>query len=402
VRGVGAAILTPVTLAVLPVLFPVAKERTKAIAALTAAMGVGIPLGPLIGGYLLEHFWWGSVFLVNVPVAALALVAVAVLIPESRDPAARPVDVPGAVLSTAGLIALVYGIIEGPTKGWSSPVILVSLASGTAVLAGFLGWQVRARQPMIDLGLFHSRRFLWGSICATLVGFALFGLLFVLPQYLQAVRGNDAFGTGLRLLPMMAGLIVAARASEKVVSAVGNKVPMVAGLIVIAAGLGWGATTGTGTGFGEVAGWLAVIGFGAGLAMTAAADAVLGSLPPERAGSGSGLSQTMRQVGGALGVAILGSVLADAYGNSLPAAAPAAARDSIAGAVAIAARLGDPGLLAAARAAYLDAMSLVLLVCAAVALVGAALTAVLLPAEPPVGPIEEESPHEPQEAARPA
>jgi AcrR family transcriptional regulator len=170
---------------------------------------------------------------------------------------------------------------------------------------------------MMELDLFRSRRFLYGSIAATVGGFALFGLLFVLPQYLQAVRGNDAFATGLRLLPMMAGLIVAARDSQRVVATLGNKVPVVTGLLVTAAGLGWGATTGTGTGYAEVAGWLAVIGFGFGLALTAAMDAVLSALPPDRAGAGTGLSQTLRQLGGALGIAILGSVLAGTYQSRL-------------------------------------------------------------------------------------
>jgi EmrB/QacA subfamily drug resistance transporter len=391
VMGIGAAILTPVTMAVLPVLFPAEDDRRKAIAAVTAAMGVGIPLGPLVGGYLLDHFWWGSVFLVNVPVAAVAMVAVAVLIPESRDPSARPIDLPGAALSTVGLVTLVYGIIEGPTRGWGDPAIIACLAAGTAILAGFISWQTRARFPMVELDLFRSRRFLHGSIATTVGGFALFGLLFVLPQYLQAVRGYDAFGTGLRLLPMMAGLIVAARVSERVVGALGNKIPVVAGLVVIAAGLGWGAATDTGTGYGEVAGWLAVIGFGFGLTLTAAMDAVLGALPPDRAGAGTGLTQTLRQVGGALGVAILGSVLADTYDAHLPAGAPQVARDSIAGAVAAAARLGDPALLAAGRQAYLDAMSAVLLVCVGVAVAGAALAAALLPAAAPAPPVEEES-----------
>ncbi len=393
VMGVGAAIITPVTLAVLPALFRTERDRRKSIAAVTVAGGIGIPLGPLAGGYLLDHFWWGSIFLVNVPITGLALIAVAVLIPESRDPSARPIDVPGAVLSTIGLVALVYGIIEGPNRGWSDGAIVISLAAGAAILAAFVAWQARAQFPVMELELFRSARFLWGAITGTLASFALFGLLFVLPQYLQAVRGNDAFNTGLRLLPMMGGLIVAGRASEKTVNALGNKIPVVAGLIVAAAGFGWGAATGTDTSYGEVASWLAVIGFGVGLSLTAATDAVLGSLPPDRAGGGTGVAQTLRQVGGALGVAILGSVLADTYGANLPAGAPDAARDSVAAAVAAAAKLGDPALLTAGRAAYLDAMSAVLLVCAAVAIAGAVAAAALLPGQAPTGQVEEESDH---------
>ncbi|MFI7491434.1 DHA2 family efflux MFS transporter permease subunit [Micromonospora echinaurantiaca] len=394
IMGVGGAILTPVTLATLPVLFPEAADRRKAIASLTAAAGAGVPLGPLVGGYLLDNYWWGSVFLVNVPVAALALVAVAVLIPESRDPARNPVDVPGAILSTLGLVALVYGIIEGPVRGWGDPAVLVALAGGAVLLATLLGWQLRARYPMVDLALFRSRRFLLGSVVATLAAFALFGLLFVLPQYLQVVRGHDAFGTGLRLVPMMAGMIVAAKVAEWLVGVLGSKIPVLAGLVVAAAGLGWGAATDLGTAYGVVAGWLAVIGFGTGLALTGAVDAVLGALPPAKAGAGTGLSQALRQVGGAVGVAVLGSVLADTYAGGLPAGAPEAARDSVAGAAALAARVGDPALLVAARNAYLDAMSAVLLVCVGVALAGAALAAAFLPNHAPAAPGEEESAHE--------
>ncbi|MBX6358106.1 MAG: MFS transporter [Micromonosporaceae bacterium] len=394
VMGIGAAILTPVTLSVLPVLFPADADRRKALAAVTAAAGLGIPLGPLVGGYLLDHFWWGSVFLVNVPIAVVALVAAAVLIPESRDPSARPIDLPGAVLSTLGLVAVVYGIIEVPSRGWADGVTLSSLLAGGVILVGFVAWQARARHPMVDLGLLGNRSFLWGSFAATVGSFALFGLFFVLPQYLQEVRGADAFGTGLRLLPMMAGLIVAARASEQVVGRLGSTMPAAGGLVVIAAGLGWGATTEAGTGYGTVASWLTVIGFGTGLSLTAAVDAMLSALPPERAGVGTGLSQTLRQVGGALGVAVLGSVLAGAYHAHLPAGTPQAARDSVAGAVAAAARLGDPVLLTAARQAYLDAMSAVLVVCAVVAAAGAVLTAALLPGRGPHRATEEQSRHE--------
>jgi EmrB/QacA subfamily drug resistance transporter len=391
--GIGAAVLTPVALAVIPVMFA-PEERAKAIAFAMMGMGVGVPLGPLVGGYLLRHFWWGSIFLVNVPVVVLALVGVAALVPESRDPAARPVDVLGGLLSTIGLVLSVYGIIEAPSRGWGDPLVAVALAGGVAFLVAFVLWQRRARYPMIDLGLFRNARFLWGSVAATLASFALFGLLFVFPQYLQVVRGNDAFGTGVRLIPLMAGLIVAARLAERLVVRLGNTVPLALGMAVIAAGLAWGATTGRGSGYGEVAGWLSVVGLGMGLAMPPAMDAVISALPADRAGSGTGITMTMRQVGGALGVAILGSVLANAYSDRLPASAPAVAHDSVAAAAVAAARLHDPALLLAGQTAYLHAMDIVLLVCAVVALAGAVLGAALLPARAPAGQVEEESRHE--------
>ncbi len=393
VMGVGAAILTPITLAVLPVLFSEA-ERGKAIAIVTAGIGLGIPLGPLVGGYLLKHFWWGSIFLVNVPAAVLALIAVAALIPESRDPARQRVDVVGGVLSTIGLVAFVYGIIEVPGKGWRSPLVVGALGLGVGMLAVFVAQQRGTRYPMIDLKLFRSARFLWGSTTATLASFALFGVLFVIPQYLQLVRGNDALGAGLRLLPLMGGLFVAAPLSTRVVSLVGTKIPVALGMTVISTGLAWGSLTGFGTAYGQVAAWMATIGLGTGLALAPAMDAVLGALPPGRSGSGSALTMTMRQVGGALGIAILGSVLAGAYA----AQAPAAGRESLPAAAGYAARTGDLAVLVGGQHAYLHAMDRVLLVCAAVALLGALAAAAFLPARPPyraaVPAAEEESPHE--------
>jgi EmrB/QacA subfamily drug resistance transporter len=384
VMGIGAAVLTPIAAAVLPVIFP-PEERAKAISFFAIGMGVGVPLGPIIGGYLLKHFWYGSVFLVNVPVVVVALVAVLLLVPESKDPAPQRVDVVGGLLSTAGLVSFVYGVIEAPSRGWTAPLVLTTLAAGLVLLAVFVVWERRTAYPMIDLALFARPRFLWATLGMTVASFGLFGLLFVLPQYLQAVQGNDALGTGVRLLPMMAGLIVGARASERLGARLGARVPVAAGLLIIAAGLALGAATDLGSGYGFVATWLTVVGAGVGLCLAPAMDAVLGELPPERSGSGTALTMTLRQVGGALGVALLGSISAEAYTNrlhvdGLPGPLADAVRDSIAGAVAVAARLGSPALLADARGAYVHAMAVVLVVCAAIAAVGGVLVAMFLPA----------------------
>jgi EmrB/QacA subfamily drug resistance transporter len=385
--GVGAAILTPVGMAVLPVLFP-PEERAKAIAFATIGLGAGVPLGPIIGGYLLGHFWWGSVFLVNVPVALLGLIAVTLLLPESKDPTPRRPDVIGGVLSTAGLVAFVYGVIEVPKRGWDDALVIGSLLLGVLLLTAFVAWERRASQPMIDLGLFGRPRFLWGTVAGTVASFALFGLLFVVPQYLQEVRGNNAMQTGVKLLPLMAGLIVGARASEMIGRRVGAKVPVAGGMLLIAAGLVLGATTTIHSGYGLTAGWLAVVGAGTGLSLAPAMDAVLGALPPERSGGGSALTQAFRQVGGAFGVALLGSVLASAYTDrldvsGLPAPAAHAANDSISGAVAVAGQLHDAALRASADAAYIHAMDVVLLVCGAAAVFGAVLAGLRLPARTP-------------------
>jgi EmrB/QacA subfamily drug resistance transporter len=399
VMGIGAAIITPISMAILPVMFPPA-ERTRAISLAAIGMGIGVPLGPIIGGYLLRHFWWGSVFLVNVPIVLVALVAVALLVPESRHPAPPRVDLVGAVLSTAGLVTFVYGVIEVPQRGWTDGLVLGSIGAGAALLTAFVGYERRTPHPMIDLGLFGKPRFLWGSVSATVASFALFGLLFVLPQYLQAVAGNDAFNTGIRLLPLMAGLIVGARVSEKLNGRYGARLPMAAGLAMIAAGLALGAATGVHSGYGFVATWLVVVGAGTGLSLAPAMDAVLGALPAEAAGSGSALTQTLRQIGGALGVALLGSLLAGRYSDrldlrALPGPAADAARDSVNGAVAVARALDDPALLANAHAAYLYAMDVVLLSCAGVALLGAVLVALRMPARGEPSALVENREHEP-------
>jgi hypothetical protein len=267
------------------------------------------------------------------------------------------------------------------------------------LLALFVAWERRCAYPMIDLSLFGRPRFLGGTAAATLATFALYGLLFVLPQYLQAVLGYDAFGAGVRLLPLMAGLFLGASVTEKLVGRVGSTVPVASGLLVIAAGLSLGATTEVGAGYGFAATWLGVVGVGVGVSLAPAMDAVLGELPPQRSGSGTALTMTLRQVGGALGVALLGSVLSAAYTHrldvaGLPAPVASTARDSVSAAVAVAAELGDSALGRQAQVAYVHAMAVVLLVCAGLALIGAVATARWLPARPDPGPGTGESGHE--------
>ncbi|MGW5262434.1 MFS transporter [Microbispora sp. NPDC004025] len=380
--GAGGAVIMPLSTSILPVVFPPA-ERGRAIAVWTAAMALGLPLGPVVGGYLLDHFWWGSVFLVNIPMIVVAAVAVAAFIPESRDPAAPKTDVPGALLSVTGLAALVYGVIEAPARGWGHPSVLGGLGAGAVLLAVFVRVEARARQPMMDLGLFRSRVFVWGAAGATFVSLGMSGVLFVVPQHLQAVLGHDALGTGVRVIPMVAGLMAGGLAGERLTTRLGLRVVMPAGLVVLAAGflLGAGTTVsgGASSAYGYVAAWLAVLGAGVGLAMVPAMDGVLATLPEERSGSGSATLQTVRQVGGALGVAGLGSMLSAAYASDLPDGVPEAAADSITAAAVLAARAEDAALLSAAREAFVHGMDLVLLVCGATSVLAAVLVAVFLP-----------------------
>jgi EmrB/QacA subfamily drug resistance transporter len=349
------------------------------------AMGLGLPLGPIIGGWLLQHYWWGSVFLINVPVGAAALVAIALLLPESRDPDPAAVDLPGSVLSTAGLVALVYAVIEAPTDGWLSGTVLGIGTLGLALLALFAVRESRTAEPMIDLHLFTRPRFGWGTLCATLAAFAMLGLLFVLPLYLQVVRGYDTLGTGVRLLPMIVGLAVGAQVGERLTTRIGARLPIVIGLLVIVAGLLWGSTVAVDTGYPTIATWLALVGAGMGLTMTPAMDAALGEIPPERAGAGSALTMALRQVGGALGVAVLGSIANAGYTGrlntaGLPADLAHTASESVAAGTGVAAALHDPALAASAAHAYVHAMSLVMITAAGCAVAGAVAAALLLPA----------------------
>ncbi|QXJ24432.1 MFS transporter [Actinomadura graeca] len=375
--GLGAAVVTPLSMSMLPAVFPPA-ERTRAVAVWSASMALGLPLGPLLGGWLLEHFWWGSIFLINVPVVAAGGVAIALLLPETRDPAAPRVDGKGAVLSMGGLAALVYGVIEAPARGWGDPVVLAALAAAALLLAGFTLWERRAPEPMMDVRLFRDPAFVWPMVAAVAANLVMAGVLFVLPQYLEAVQGNGVLGTGVRLVPMLLGLLAGGIVTDRVAPRTGHKPVIVTGLLVMAAGLGWGALTDASDSYGTTCAWLVVLGLGCGLTLIPSMDALIAALPEDQAGRGSGLVQTLRQTAGALGVAGLGSLLSAVYRGGvstagLPGDAAGAARDSIGGAAAVADRLGDGALLASARDAYVQGMDAVLGACAVAALAAAAL-----------------------------
>lgn len=399
--GAGAAVVMPVSMSVVPSMFTGA-ERTRAVAVLTAGMAVGLPLGPLVGGWLLEHYWWGSVFLVNIPLIVIGIVAVAAFLPESVDHHARRLQPVGVIASAAGLAALVYGVIAAPVEGWTSAPALLGAGVGLVLIAVFVISQLRAADPMVDLGLFGDRAFLWGSIVATAGSMVLMGALFLVPQYLQVVEGNTAFGTGLRLLPLIGGLMVGGLLSERLAAWSGYRVTVTAGLAVLAAGCLVAATTDLGSGFGLAATWLSIVGAGLGLAMVPATDAVLASLPADRAAVGSALMQTMRQAGGAIGVAVLGSVATSVYvarlGESvLPPEARRAAEESVAAASLVAERLDVPEVALLADQAYVEAMAVVFVACAVMALAVMAATALWFPAT--MATEEAESEREPTRTA---
>ncbi|MFI6091757.1 MFS transporter [Streptomyces sp. NPDC051218] len=390
VMGMGGALVMPLALAVLPALFAPG-ERTKAIGIVSAASALGAPLGPIVGGWLLDHFWWGSIFLINVPMVAIGITACVFLLPETTDPSAPKVDVASTALTAAGLGALIYAIIEAPVRGWGDPLILGMLAGAAVLIAALVLRERNMARPMLDMSLLRHRGFLLNTLAATLVMFVLSGLMFVLPQYLQAVLGHDAFGTGLRMLPMMGGLLVAAKGAEPVVRRFGPRAVISAGLVVLAFAAILGSRTTADSGYGFTALWLTVAGAGFGFAVVPAMDSALGALPVERAGSGTGLLMTVRQVGSAIGIALLGSLLSGVYVDRLdtgkiPDAAADAAGESVVAAHAVAERLGVSRLADSADEAYIDGMVTVLLVSGVAALVTALLVAALLPKAGPAPP----------------
>ncbi|CAM5690382.1 DHA2 family efflux MFS transporter permease subunit [Streptomyces aurantiogriseus] len=386
VMGVGAALVTPLALSVLPSLFA-PEERTKAVGIVSAGSTLGLPLGPIIGGWLLGHFWWGSVFLINVPMAAIGILACVFLLPETSDPASPKVDTVSTALTAAGLGALIYAIIEAPTRGWGDPLVLAMFALAVVLIAALVLRERRAVRPMLDMGLLAHRGFLFNTLAATLVMFVLSGLMFVLPPYLQAVLGHDALGTGVRLLPMMGGLMVAARAAQPVVARFGARAVVSAGLVVLAFAALLGSRTTADSGYGFTALWLSVAGAGFGFSLVPAMSGALGTLPSDRAGSGSGLLMTLRQVGGAIGIALLGSLLSSTFRDrldvtGLPAGTADTAGDSVVAAHLIAEKAGSAHLAVSANSAYVHGMGLVLIVCGVAALAAALLAAAFLPGTP--------------------
>jgi EmrB/QacA subfamily drug resistance transporter len=387
ILGISAAAVFPVAISILPTVFT-AEERRKAVAAAAATMGVGLPLGPLVGGWLLDHFWWGATLLFNVPIMLVALVAGLALIPDSRDPAPRRFDIPGLALSAVGLAALVYGIIQAPVSGWSAPHVAGSLVLGVVLLAGFTVAEQRSPWPLADRRLVRAPLFLWPTVALALGSFVALGVLFMVPLYLQAVRGVDAFGTGIRLMPLMAGLLAGSALGSAGLRRPGLRTTVATGFAVMAAGFLLMLRIGPGSGYDALWPALAVIGLGFGTMMPAAGDALLGSLPEGRESTGTALSFATRQVGGAFGIAVLGSLVTAAYRDgmtagtrALPGPIAAAARESVAAAAAVAHRLGPAGqaLHDTAASAYVTGMRHASIACAVIALGSALLLVMTLP-----------------------
>jgi MFS transporter, DHA2 family, multidrug resistance protein len=402
VMGIGAALIMPATLSILTNVFTDARERALAIGLWSGVAGIAVALGPVTGGFLLDHFWWGSVFIVNVPIVIGALVAGHFLVPTSRNPQRPRIDVVGAGLSIVALGSLVASIIEAPSNGWTDPLILFGFAVSAVAMVSFVLWERHVEEPMLDVRFFANARFSAASVNVTLVFFALFGFIFLATQYLQFVLGYSAFDAGLRTLPFAGALMVMAPLSSKAVQWFGTKRVVVTGMLLFAAGLVVASTATVSSGYPRVMVAMILMGAGMGLAVAPATESIMGSLPLHQAGVGSAVNDTSREVGGALGVAIVGSMLSSLYATNLnsrlPANVPIPVRDaadqSVGAALQVSAQLGRVGapLADAARESFVYAMSRASLVTAAVAAVGALLAWRFLPARATEAPVPDLDP----------
>ncbi|RKR91612.1 EmrB/QacA subfamily drug resistance transporter [Micromonospora pisi] len=362
--GLGGAAIMPATLSIISNVFD-PRERARAIGVWSGSVGLAVAIGPVLGGLLLEHFWWGSVFLINVPVVLVGLVAAAILVPESRDPRPNKIDVVGVLLSVIGLVALSYGIIDGGEHGFGRPLVWVAIIGGLAVLGAFVVYERRVEFPSLDVRLFKMPRFAAPVAVVGLTFFATMGVMFFSSFYLQLVRGYEPLHTGLLYLPFAAAQLIFAPRSAAMVKRYGSKAVSAVGLTLTALALFVFVFIGA-----ETPIWVLLVSFfvqGVGMAniVAPATESVMSSLPREKAGVGSAVSNTIRQVGGALGVAVIGSVLAGVYRDqiasatgALPAPARDAVNESISGAYAAAAQLGPAGqsVIGAANDAYVSAM----------------------------------------------
>ncbi len=396
VMGVGAAALMPCTLSILTNVFVSDRERGRAIGVWSGTAGLGVAIGPILGGFLLVHYWWGSVFLINVPIALAGLVATAFVVPNSRNPSAQRADPVGAALSIVGLELLLWAIIEAPDQTWTATSIVGAFVLGAIALVLFVLWERRSDHPMLPLRFFRNRRYSAAIASLGLVLFALLGMFFLMTQYLQFCLGFDPFKTGLAIGPIALVLLIVAPLSVFAVRRLGTKVVVSAGLLLIALGLGLLSGTTVHDTYRQALPWFLLMGAGVGLALAPSTDSIMGSLPKEEAGVGSATSDTSMQLGGALGVAVLGTALFIRYRNfmtpllahqHLPTNINQLILGSLGGALAVAqhapGRTGE--LLAdAARRGFVSGMDLALIIASVIVGVAGLVVLVALPNRPAV------------------
>jgi DHA2 family multidrug resistance protein-like MFS transporter len=385
--GLGAAAVMPATLSIIANVFD-PHERGRAIGVWAGAVGLGVAIGPLVGGLLLEHFWWGSVFLINVPIALAGVILVRTLVPESRDPKPGRIDIAGVLLSIVGLTLLTYGVIKGGEDGFGAIDSWATLVAAVVVLAGFVVYERRLTFPSLDVKLFGNRQFSASVGMIGLVFFAAMGALFFSAFYLQLVRGYGPLASGALFVPFAAAQMIFAPRSAAMVKRFGPKAVSAVGLLLVGAGLsGWMFITPT-TPIWVVGALFGVMGVGMANVMPSATESIMAVLPREKAGVGSAVSNTIRQVGGALGVAALGAVLSSVYRDELSDNVPAAARESIAGAYGVAEHAGaaGPALIQQANDAFMTAVHYASIGSTVFAVLGALVALIWLPGKRTAAP----------------
>jgi EmrB/QacA subfamily drug resistance transporter len=396
IMGAGAAMTIPSGLAIVNDLFHEPTRRGKAVGIWSGTIGLGIAIGPVAGGLLLSHFWWGSIFLVNIPVVVAGIIGGLLLVPDSRNQFSRRPDPLGGLLTVGGLGLILWAIIEGPNDGWLSPTVLGTALAGLAVIGGFVWWEHHIDHPMLPLGFFRTRRFSIAVIAVALGVFALLGGLFIQTQFLQFGLGYSPLKAGLCILPIAGVLAAGALTSSWIVRAIGTKYTAATGLLLVSCGLIQIATIASvTTTYAEVLPGMLLMGLGAGLLMPSATDSVLSTLARDDAGVGSATNSTAMQVGGALGVAVIGSVLSTRYqhtlgpalvGRHVPAVAAQTILGSLGGALAVARIVGGPlgvALAHIARVGFALGSHSAFLVAAGVTGAGALLILAALPSRPP-------------------
>jgi len=389
--GAAAALIYPTTLSIITNTFPDRKARAQAIGAWGAVTGLGVATGPVIGGALLERFWWGSVFLALIPVAAVAMVGAWLVVPRSRVADRAPLDWTGLGLSVVALGSLVFTIIEAPGHGWLGPRSAAGFLLAAVVLVLFVRWERSRQAPMLDVTLFTNLRFSAASASVTVAFFSLFGFIFLITQYFQQLRDYGPLATGVRILPVAASIAVSSIVGSRLLVRLGNKAVVAGGLVSLAAAFAWIGLSGSLVKYDLIAAQMVLLGVGMGLTSSGATESIMGVVKPEQAGAGSAVNDATREVGGTLGVAILGSVYSTLYAHSLgrsssvPAALLHKATTSFGAGRAVAAHLPGAAGVAfgqAVTASFMDGLHAACFVGAGVCLTGAVAVAALLPSRP--------------------